>query len=80
MNVESKQKGVGCKCYQHVQWCVCPCVSVCVHRYVVSIYILCSRMKPAKRCVCYEMFEKKQAACLIITLRCKAPTVNKSGI
>lgn len=52
MNGESKQKDIGYRCYQHVQWCVCVCVC--------TIYIYCAaRVKPAKRCVCcYEMFEE----------------------
>lgn len=39
MNVESKQKDVGCKCYQHVQWCVCAPVCVCVCGYICGEHI-----------------------------------------
>lgn len=50
---ERTQKGVGCKCTKHVQLCVC------IHIYMVSIYIVQLGWSQ-QRCVClYEMFEKR---------------------
>lgn len=56
---ERTQKDLGCKCYKHVQFCVCVYTYICMCVYIYTVYCA-ARVKPAKKCVClYEMFEKR---------------------